>query len=500
MATSTSVPEGVAPQLWNPEIAPVPRERQTWGTWTLFGVWASIAAPSSMLVGSVGITFGFNLWQVLVIALIGDLLTLIPLVAQSHGAITYGLAEPQLDRTRFGVLGTYVPSWARFVVGLGFWGVQTFLITEAMVAMILLLAGQQHSLVALGSLTPATLMHRDPVLFWLMFLAATLGQYLILWSAQPLLSAPSLRWLSRWMPIIAVIVLTFVFADFVLRYHRYLPATLAMRPAALTSAAIPLALVFLSSNIHATQVISWPDMMRFGRSVRSMLLGQIGLPVIYTLTVLYGALMTGIVHSITGKSVYDPILLVAGFLRPSLLAAVVLLAYAALLMNTNIFSNAVPPVYDLNNTWPHRLTWRRGVTIVTAIGIAIGAWALYAQGAYVYFNTWILYVASLLGPFAGVIFADYVVLRRGRLAVDDIFRLHGQYTFWRGFNPIALIAVAVPLALVLALNLGLSLPGGVYLSKASWLTGGLIAGVIYWALMRLAAPEWASPPAAGTGR
>ena len=112
--------------LYNADIAPVLLEQKTWNAWALFGVWASIAAPSSMLVGSAGIVFGFNWWQVVIIALLGDLVTLAALIVQSHGSIVYGLAEPQLDRTRFGIWGTFIPSWARFFVGLGFWGVQTF--------------------------------------------------------------------------------------------------------------------------------------------------------------------------------------------------------------------------------------------------------------------------------------------------------------------------------------------------------------------------------------
>ncbi|MUM64896.1 hypothetical protein D1867_06480 [Acidianus infernus] len=87
--------------LWNPDIAPA--KVKNWGYLPLLGVWASIAAPNSMLVGSVGILFGFNIIQVILISLLGDLITLIPLIIQSHGAVKYGLAEPQLDRTRFGI-------------------------------------------------------------------------------------------------------------------------------------------------------------------------------------------------------------------------------------------------------------------------------------------------------------------------------------------------------------------------------------------------------------
>jgi NCS1 family nucleobase:cation symporter-1 len=436
-----------------------------------------------MLVGSAGIVFGFNWWQVVVIALLGDLVTLVALIAQSHGAIQYGLAEPQLDRTRFGIWGTFLPSWARFFVGLGFWGVQTFLITEALVSMWIVAIGQRAQLLTFKALSPSTLVTHYPALFWSMFIAATLAQYAILLRARPTLSAPSLRWLSRWMPVVSIIVLTFVFVDFVSRYPTALQHALNQPAAPWSVALIPILLVFFSSNVHATQVISWPDMMRFGKSVRAMLLGQLGLPVIYTLTILYGALMTGIVHSLTGNAVYDPILLVAGFLHPAWLTVLVLFCYAALLMNTNIFSNAVPPVYDLNNTWPRQMTWARGVTIVTALGIAIGAWSLYAQGAYTYFNSWILFVASLLGPFAGVIVVDYVIIQHGRLVVGDIYRTDGRYYFYHGVNLRAVLAVAVALFVVFMGHFGLAFPGWVYISKASWLSGALIAGICYGLVM-----------------
>lgn len=287
------------------------------------------------------------------------------------------------------------------------------------------------------------------------------------------------------MPWISLGVLTFVFVDFVARYPMALTNALHQPPAPLTGKMFPIVLVFFSSNIHATQVISWPDMMRFGKSVRAMLLGQLGLPVIYTITIVFGALMTGVVRALTGHSVYDPILLVAGYLHPVWITVPVLLCYAALLMNTNIFSNAVPPVYDLNNTWPKQLTWARGVWLVTGLGIAIGAWALYARGAYAYFNSWILFVASLLGPFSGVIVVDYVFIQRGHLNVADIYRIGGQYYFYRGVNIRAVLSVAVALFVVFMGHFGLSFPGWVYFSKASWLTGAVIAGVCYALLTAL---------------
>lgn len=68
-----------------------------------------------------------------------------------------------------------------------------------------------------------------------------------------------------------------------------------------------------------------------------------------------------------------------------------------------------------------------------------------ATGAYVYFNTWILFVASLLGPFAGVIITDNVFIRHGHLNIPDIYTVHGRYYFFHGFNLRAIAAVVIAL-------------------------------------------------------
>jgi len=469
--------------LYNDDIAPISKERQTWGFWPLFGAWASIAAPGSLLVGSAGIAFGFNWWQVLLIALAGDVLTIVPLVIQAHGAVKYGLAEPQLDRTRFGIWGTFIPSFARMIVGFGFWGVQTFLVTEGLLGVVLVLSGSTDSLSALGS--PQKMVQAYPVQFWTLFLLATVLQFVIIDRAKPTLGAPSLKLLSKYMPIVAIDVLTFVFVYFIAENGSYAGEAFRAAPAPMSSAMLPILLIYLSSNVHATQVISWPDVMRFGRSYRTMLWSQLGLPVIYSLTIFYGAIMTGIAKAKTGSATYDPILLVANYLHPAPVAAIVLVAFVLLLINTNIFSNAVPPIYDLNNFFPKHLTWRRGAIIVTLVSVLVGAWALYAQGAYAYFSTWLQFVASLLGPFTGVIVADYVFVRRGRINLAAVFSRDGEYYFQKGFNVRALVATGIGYLLLMAGHWGMEFPGWSTLSHFGWLTGLVVSGVLYLIFVRV---------------
>ena len=50
---------------------------------------------------------------------------------------------------------------------------------------------------------------------------------------------------------------------------------------------------------------------------------------------------------------------------------------------------------------------------------------------------------GLLGTVAGILIADYLVLRRQRLVLDDLYREQGAYTYRRGVNPLAVAAFVI---------------------------------------------------------
>ncbi len=54
--------------------------------------------------------------------------------------------------------------------------------------------------------------------------------------------------------------------------------------------------------------------------------------------------------------------------------------------------------------------------------------------------------SSLLVAVGGVLIADYYVIRRTRLDLKELYQSEGQYWYRGGFNPVALIAVAVGIA------------------------------------------------------
>ena len=101
-----------------------------------------------------------------------------------------------------------------------------------------------------------------------------------------------------------------------------------------------------------------------------------------------------------------------------------------------------------------------------------------------YIFGWLVGYSGLLGPIAGVMIADYFLVRRARLKLDDLYRRNGVYEYDGGVNWRAVVALAVGIAVAL---LGLVVPPLRWLYDYAWFVGFGVAGVVYVALMRQAA-------------
>src|ERR1051325_6105697 len=76
-----------------------------------------------------------------------------------------------------------------------------------------------------------------------------------------------------------------------------------------------------------------------------------------------------------------------------------------------------------------------------SIAVLIMPWKLVATtDGYIF--AWLAGYSALLGPIAGIMIADYWLIRRTRLDADALYRADGPYAYRRGWNPAALIAFA----------------------------------------------------------
>lgn len=142
-----------------------------------------------------------------------------------------------------------------------------------------------------------------------------------------------------------------------------------------------------------------------------------------------------------GEPVWDPVQLAAKTDNVvGLLYALVTVLVATL--SVNIAANLVSPAFDFSNVAPRKVSFRAGALVTSVLAVLICPWKLYSdpQG---YIFTWLGLVGGLLGTVAGILIADYWLLRRARLHLADLYRAGGRYWYAGGWNWRAVVAFVV---------------------------------------------------------
>jgi NCS1 family nucleobase:cation symporter-1 len=174
-----------------------------------------------------------------------------------------------------------------------------------------------------------------------------------------------------------------------------------------------------------------------------------------------------------------------------LVALIALVALVLATLNTNVAANVVSPSNDFSNLRPGLISFRTGGLITGVVGVCMMPWKLLSDfSAYIF--GWLVGYSGLLGPVAGVMIADYFILRRARLRLDDLYIRRGAYEYDGGVNWPAVIALGVGIAVAL---LGLVVAPLRFLYDYAWFVGFAVAGGLYLALMQrspalVELPEW----------
>jgi nucleobase:cation symporter-1, NCS1 family len=201
-----------------------------------------------------------------------------------------------------------------------------------------------------------------------------------------------------------------------------------------------------------------------------------------------GVLITSATVIIYGETIWDPIKLVGKFKAPVVVAISMFTAVVATLA-VNIAANVVSPANDFANAFPRLIDFKTGGLITGILGILMQPWKLLADPSG-YIFSWLLGYSGGLGSIAGVLVADYWVVRRRQLRLEDLYLLDGAY---RGWNAPGVIATLAGCALAWG---GLVIPALKPLYDYAWFVGFGVASVLYVALMRgRRLPEAAPQPA-----
>src|SRR5438477_1185730 len=429
---------------------------------------------------------GMNWSQALVTILLGNTIVLIPILLTSHPGTKYGIPFPVFARAAYGTLGSNVPALMRALVACGWFGIQAWIGGEALNTMFRTVIPGWPSLLGAGAGGHTTTEWLSFLLFWGL-------NVFIIYRGMDLLRAVE-NWAAPFVLVMTGALLWWA----VSKAHGFGPL-LAQRGKFRTFAEfLPIFIPSLTAMIGywATLSLNMPDFTRFGRSQREQILGQVvALPTTMTVFAAMGVVITSaaivIYPQMKAAELWDPLKLVGQFHQVWVVAISMFTAVVATLA-VNIAANVVSPANDFANAFPKWISFRLGGLITGIIGLLMQPWRLLADPSGYIFK-WLVGYSGGLGSIAGVLIADYWLVRRTRLKLGDLYRPVGTYTYAGGWNLRAVIATLLGCALAWSgpiLNkLGMSIGFFDKLYSYAWFVGFGVAGGTYFLLMKLAPPR-----------
>lgn len=420
--------------LSNPDLAPVPAERRTWNAWHIAALWIGMAVciPTYQMASTL-IEQGMNWWQALAVIFLGNVIVLIPMTLNAHPGTAYGIPFPVLLRASFGTRGANIAAIMRGLVACGWFGIQTWIGGAAIYATSAILFGFDP---ATRTLLPFLEISAGEALCFLVFWALNLffivkGMDSIKWLEA--LSAPFLLLVGGVLVFWAWGVADGFGPIFAQPSRLGTPAAFwPVFGAALTA----------QVGFWATLALNIPDFSRFAKNQRAQVVGQaLGLPTTMALYSFVGIVATSASVVAFGEAIWDPVKLIAKFNHPAL-SAVALVVLAVATLSTNIAANVVSPANDFSNLAPRLVSFKTGGILTAFIGVLMCPWKLVADPSG-YIFVWLIGYGALLGPVAGVMIADYFVVRRRKLDVEGLYDPEGPYRFTNGFSLAGLGALAL---------------------------------------------------------
>jgi len=412
--------------LWNPDLAPTPLARRTWSTYHIAALWIGMSVVITTYTLASGLMQQGMTWaQAMLTILLGNTIVLVPMILNAHAGTKYGVSFPVLCRASFGVKGANVPAVLRALVACGWFGIQTWI---GGLALNTLLAAAWPAWASIpGNVWIAF------ALFWIVEVYLIVKglegiKLLEAWSAPLLLGGGAL--LLGWA-IQRGGGLGRVLSESVRLQTDHKPFW-QLFPAALTA----------NVGYWATLSLNIPDFTRYARSQRSQAVGQLlGLPATMTAFAFIGVAVTSATIVIFGEAIWDPVVLIARIGSPLVIMLGALIVLVAQL-TTNMAANVVSPANDFSSLAPRRISYVTGGLITAALGIVMMPWKLYADAA-AYIFTWLIGYSSLMGAIGGILIADYWIVRRQQLALPDLFKANGRYTYSAGTNYRAILVLVI---------------------------------------------------------
>lgn len=471
-APATTAAADYDPRLTNEDLAPL--RTQKWGSYNIFAFWMSdVHSVGGYVTAGSLFALGLASWQVLAALLIGITIVYFFCNLVAKPSQVTGVPYPVICRSAFGVLGANIPAIIRGLIAVAWYGIQTFLASAALdVVLVKLFPG----------LAPYAVVEDYG------FLGLSLlgwGSFMILWVLQACVFWRGMESIRKFIDFCgpAVYVVMFILCGYLISRAGWGAIDLslgAVEHTGWSSVPVMLGAIALVVSYFSGPMLNFGDFSRYGRSFAAVKRGNfLGLPINFLLFSVLVVVTASLTLPVYGELITDPVETVA---RIDNTFAIVLgaLTFTIATIGINIVANFISPAFDFSNVSPQRISWRAGGMIAAVGSVLITPWNLYNNPDVIHYTLEVL--GAFIGPLFGVLIADYYLIKKQRVHVDDLFTMSPTGTYWysKGYNPAAIAATALGAVLAVIPVLANKLPGMATTAQYSWFIGCGVGFVAYY--------------------
>ena len=229
----------------------------------------------------------------------------------------------------------------------------------------------------------------------------------------------------------------------------------------------------------AALLLNFGDFARFAKSEQAMKTGNfLGLPLNFLVFSIITVIVTAGTLQVFGAAIMDPVLIVEKIGNP-VVVAIGSITFIVATMGINIVANFVSPAYDIANLYPEKINFRLGGLITSILSVLVCPWLFVSSPQAI--TLFVSIFGAVLGPMFGIIMADYYLVKRQAVKLDDLYSMSptGSFYYDGGWNRKAVIALAASGFL----SIGLALLGAygsiINVGDWGWLIGACAGAITY---------------------
>lgn len=429
-------------------IEPTPKGERNLGGWDFFLLWAGAAVSlAEIWAGSliVPLGLGLGLWAILLGHLIGNT----PFALGGLIGSQWGIPTMVSVRPSFGIRGSYFAAGLNVIQLIGW------------TAVMLIICGQ-----AADALLKPYGFSNPPL--WIILS----GAVTTLWALMGHRLWKYLQRISVFVLLILCVAMTYVV------FREYGWGVLSQVP---PQKHFPF---MVGMDLVIAMPISWlplvADYSRFATSSKSGFWGTwIGYFIVSSWMYLLGLAASLATRSSDPSGVVMNLMLTFGWAIPAL---IIVLFSTFTTTFLDIYSTAISGL----NIFP-KLSERKGILIGGILGTATAV----VFPALLHYEHFLLFIGAMFCPLFGIVLTDYFWIRKGNVEVEELYRQKGKYWFWKGINPIAIIAWAIgfgiylgfsPMLMEKVLGVKAAFPWALGSSLPSMILAGLLYLGLKWIL------------------